>query len=199
MVVGDHKTTAKFEREYVSWQVSVLDYFARSCHKQKINGKAWNWKGATKFLCFWYDKDGNLEVKELEKVPDSEIERLLQAEYHGEIYQRPQLVIDSELQHKFEMAESCLVNAEIAYKQAKECAETLRERLKEEMERQGIRSFETDNIKLTYVAEASRTSVDSTKLRREFPAVYQQVVKITPVKPSLRITIKGENTDDSNE
>ena len=196
--VGDHKTTATFNREYVSWQVSLLDYFARQLSGQLLNGRQWNWNGATKFFCFWYDKDGNLTVKELEKVADSEIERLIECEYKGEPYQRPQLVVEQELRERFEQAETHLAEIEQSYKTAKANAEAVRERLREEMERQGIRSFETERLKLTYVPQNDRYTVDSTKLRREFPQVYQQVVKLTKVKPSVRIAVKGEQTDNED-
>ncbi len=196
MIVGDHKTTAKFEREYVSWQVSLLDYFARSLNGQLLNGKPFHWKGATKFYCFWYTKDGELQVKELEKVPDEEIVKLLMAEYKGDKYQRPQLVIEGELQAEFEQAELQLVELGRSYKSAKATVEELRAKLKDEMERQGIRSFQTDKVRLTYIPQNDRYTVDSTKLKRLYPQVYGECVKLTKVAPSLRITIKGETDDE---
>lgn len=194
LLVGDHKTTAKFEEEYVSWQVSLLDYFARALNGQKINGKAWHWKGATKFICFWYNNE-ELTIKELTKVDDSEIERLLECEFKGEIYQRPQLVVPQELREQFEQAELCLIGVEQQYKQAKAYAEKLREQLQVAMEEQNIRSFETDKVKLIYIPQNDRYSVDSTKLRREYPLVYQECCKLTQVKPSVRIKIKGDGNN----
>ena len=52
LIIADHKNTSQFHREYVSWQVSILDYFARKLGKEKINGKLLNWKGAKRFICF---------------------------------------------------------------------------------------------------------------------------------------------------
>ena len=37
-IIGDHKNTSKFHREYVSWQVSLYDYFLRRLRNEKING-----------------------------------------------------------------------------------------------------------------------------------------------------------------
>ena len=104
--IADHKNTSHFHREYVSWQVSILDYFARKLGKEKINGKLLNWKGAKRFICFHYDpKTGKMTAHELNKVADEEIERLLDCELRDEIYQRPTLVIDPELQQKYLQAE----------------------------------------------------------------------------------------------
>ena len=39
LFIGDHKNTSKIYNEYVSWQVSVLDYMARMIGDEKINGR----------------------------------------------------------------------------------------------------------------------------------------------------------------
>lgn len=192
-IVGDHKNTSKFHEEYVSWQVSLLDYMARKLGNEKINGKVLKWKGASKFYCFHYDpKTGEMKVHELEKVADEEIERLIDCEINGEIYQRPVLVVDKELREKFEKAEEFLIAKETEYKQAKATADEIRAKLCELMEKQGVKSWETDNLKITYIAPIDRQSVDSKKLKEKYPIVYGECQKISKVKSSVRVSIKEE-------
>ena len=192
--VGDHKNTAKFNREYVSWQVSLLDYMARNING-KINERKFYWKGATKFFCFHYDtKSGELSVKELDKIPDAEIERLIQCEMNGEIYKRQQLAVDKDLQKRFLTAEEFLVKMELVYKEAEANAKALREEMLALFEKQGIKTWESPNkkVQVTYVEPIDKISVDSQKLKKEFPQVYTECQKLTKTKAQLRVKVREE-------
>lgn len=198
LIVADHKNTSQFHREYVSWQVSLLDYFARKLGKEKVNGKILNWKGAKRFICFHYDpKTGKMTTYELDKVADEEIERLLDCELHDEIYQRPILVIDPELQVQFLRAEEYLAQVELTYKLAEEKAKTIREQMLNLFEKQGIKSWEspTGKVKVTYVESSERLSVDSAKLKKDYPQVFSECQKLSKVKAQLRVKLRGEDED----
>ena len=195
LIIGDHKNTAKFHREYVSWQVSLLDYFARQLGKEKINGKLLNWKGAEKFYCFHYDpKTGKMEVMELEKVPDEEIEKLLDCEYNNTLYTRPMLVVDPELQERYLKAEETFMAIEEQAKKAQATRDELRGELLALFEAQGIKSWESPNGKLlvTYVAPQDRISVDSAKLKKTYPQIFTECQKLSKVKAQIRVTVRGE-------
>jgi len=194
-IVADHKNMKSIHKESVSWQVSLYDYFARKLNGEKINGQDFNWKGATKFLCFQY-YDGEMKVIGLEKVPDEEIEKLLLAEYKDEKYVRPVLVVDDDLKKEIEFAELTLMEIQEQEKIAKTRADELRAKLLEIMESQGIKSFETEKIKITYVAPIDRLSVDSTKIKKEYPEVYTKCQKLTKVKASVRVTIRGAEDEE---
>lgn len=195
VIIGDHKNTAKFHREYVSWQVSLLDYFAKRLGKEKVNGKLLNWKGAKEFYCFHYDpKTGKMTVYELEKVPDEEIEKLLDCEYNNTIYERPMLVIDPELQEKYLQAEAHFMSIEEQAKKAQETRDELRAELLALFEKQGIKSWESPDKKLlvTYVVPFDRMGVDSKKLKENYPQAFTECQKLTKVKASLKVTIRGD-------
>ena len=199
-IIDDHKNTASANREYVAWQVSIGDYMARQMNGRIVNDRKFVWKGAKKFLCTHFDpKSGKLTVKELEKIPDAEIERLFTAEFKGEKYMRPALVVENELRLRLEAAETALVVIERAAKAAKENAEKFRAALMAEMERQGIYSYETEKVRVTYRAGYDRVTVDSTKLRRELPQVYGEYSKVTKVKPAVEIKIKEEDDNGGKE
>ena len=190
-IIADHKNTALFHREYVEWQTSLLDYMARKLGNEQVNGKALNWKGAKTRYCFHYDKKtGELKVKTLGVIPDSEIEKLLDCELKGEIYQRPILVIEKELVQKFEEAERALIEIETTYKQAQDRAKELRKELLELFERQNIKSWETPDrlLKVTYIPQIDKLQVDSALLKKSFPQVYYKCIKVVKNKPTIRIT-----------
>ena len=190
-IIADHKNTSVFHREYVEWQTSLLDYMARKLGNEQVNGKVLNWKGAKTRYCFHYNKKtGELSVKTLGVIPDEEIEKLLNCELNGEIYQRPVLVIENELMQKFEEAERALIEIETTYKQAQDRAKELRKELLNLFEKQNIKSWETPDrlLKVTYIPQIDKLQVDSALLKKTFPQAYYKCIKVVKNKPTIRIT-----------
>ena len=66
----------------------------------------------------------------------------------------------------------------------------MRQALLDAMEANGVQSYETDKLKVTYVAPSTRTTIDSAKLKKEHPALAEAYSKTSTTKASLRITIK---------
>lgn len=195
--IADHKTTANFDREYVSWQVSILDYFARNLGQNSVNGKQFNWGGALKFYCFHY-VNGELSVKLLKKVSDKEIEKLLECEYNHEIYQRPNLVIDPELEQRFLTAEEYLISVEQTFKKAQENAKKLRAEMLSLFEKQNIQSWESKDrrLKVTYIPQIDKMDIDRAKLKESFPQAYAKCQKIIKQKPQIRVKVRDEEDED---
>ena len=52
------------------------------------------------------------------------------------------------------------------------------------------KSFENDDIKMTYIAATERKSIDSTKLKKEHPEIAEAYQKISQVKATVKIEIK---------
>ena len=48
----------------------------------------------------------------------------------------------------------------------------MKEKLIEAMEKHNVKKFENDSVKFVYVEPTTRTSVDSTKLKKEQPELY---------------------------
>lgn len=66
----------------------------------------------------------------------------------------------------------------------------MRRQLEVAMEQHGVKSFENDIIKITYVEPTTRTSVDSAKLKKKYPSVFEECSKTSEVKGSVRISVK---------
>ncbi len=79
---------------------------------------------------------------------------------------------------------------ETLIKQLKEREDALKKAIKEEMEDKGIIKLETDNLLISYVAPTDKETLDTKKLRKENPDVYDDYVKLSPVKSSIRIKVR---------
>lgn len=78
-------------------------------------------------------------------------------------------------------------------KQLKEQQKEFRELLYQKMEEQDIKKIDTGDIVITRILPTTRKSVDSTKLKKELPDIYNKYLKESPVKGSIKITeSKGE-------
>lgn len=189
-VIADHKTTSRFQREYVSWQLSIYDYIARKLNGIVVNNRRIILGGAEKFLCFLFDQNGDMTVKECDKIPDDEIERLFECEANGEIYKRAGLVLSDEMALEIDSAEATLLFYEQAAKTAKARAEKVRAAVLAEMEKQGIFSYESEKVKIAYRAGYTKEAVDGKALKAEMPEVYKRYLKKSAVKPTVVITPK---------
>lgn len=58
------------------------------------------------------------------------------------------------------------------------------------MDEFGIKSFENDILKVTFVEETTRTSIDSAKLKKDYPDIAEKYSKTSKVSASVRISVK---------
>lgn len=194
--IGDHKTTSKFHREYVTWQVSILDYFARRLFGELVNGRDLKWTGAKKFYCFQFTPE--LKVYELDKIEDVEIEKLLDCEFQNIKYCRPQLYLDKDMRDRWLLAEKILAEKKAEYEQADKDCKEIREALGKAMEKQGVSYWVSPNkmVRATYVAPSSKIVVDDDKLMKEYPFVYAKCQKIKRTNSYVKITVRKEKKNE---
>ena len=92
-----------------------------------------------------------------------------------------------------------LLSAEIAQqiveieRQAKlieEKQKSLKKAILDEMEAKGIIKVETDDLAITYVQPTDREDFDKKQFRSDNPDLYDEYIRMTPVKASIRIKVK---------
>ena len=92
-----------------------------------------------------------------------------------------------------------LLSAEIAQqiveieRQAKlieERQRSLKKAILDEMEAKGIIKVETDDLAITYVQPTDREDFDKKQFRSDNPDLYDEYIRMTPVKASIRIKVK---------
>ena len=75
-------------------------------------------------------------------------------------------------------------------KELEEQEKELKKQLTEAMEQFGVKAFENEVIKMTYVAPTTRNTLDSAKLKKEHPDIAEQYTKVSNVSASVRVTVK---------
>lgn len=103
------------------------------------------------------------------------------------IYQDNKPIIEPEAMQLFAEAEKKM-------KELKQKEDELKARLLKEMEEKNIPSIEVEtdsyNAKFTYIAPTTRESLDTKALQRDFGSICSSYMKESPVKASVRVTIK---------
>lgn len=182
-IIADIKTTATLHREAVSWQLSI---YAALCGEPITRGQAYH-----------FSADGTLTVVDIPLKPAAEVLRLFECERNGEIYRAfDALPVTSAQMAALAEAENLIKACEEQKKAAEAKAAELRAALMEAMEQNGVTQFETDSLKITYVAASERTSIDVAMLKEALPAdEYERFCKRTKAKPYLRVSIKKEGEE----
>mgnify|MGYP001634439403 FL=1 len=67
----------------------------------------------------------------------------------------------------------------------------VRKQLTDVMNIYGVKNVENDILKITYVAESTRTTIDSAKLKKDHPDIAEKYSKTSKVSASVRISVKG--------
>ena len=75
-------------------------------------------------------------------------------------------------------------------KQIKEQEEALKTAILDEMEAKGLIKIETDEMIISYIASTDRETFDSKAFRKDHADLYDEYIKMQPVKSSIRIRVK---------
>lgn len=91
-------------------------------------------------------------------------------------------------------AEAALINVitglTMQKKRIEELEKSMREELRDAMEKYGVKSFENEDIKFTYIAPTTRTTIDSKALKKDLPDVAAKYSKTSNVSAAVKITVK---------
>lgn len=150
-----------------------------------------------------FDK-ANLKIKEIER-DQGYIEKILDAietfwirvEYLKEqpdMTERDYYSLGNDVDKlvaRVERFELQMLEFERKAKVLKEQQKVFRDELYQKMEENDIKKIDTGDIIITRVLPTVRKSVDSTKLKMELPDVYEQFLKESAVKGSIRIKAKA--------
>ena len=167
-----------------SWQLSLYKYLYEKMYGKEIDSLEILWA------------NGDLTVIPCDYVGDEKIENLLKAEREGRLISDVDLgVSEEELEDLTELMEEIKAK-EDELKLMKEKVDKVKEILYGTMEKEGVKTVDRGNLKITYVAPSCRTSVDSKKLEKEEPEIYKKYVKTTTVAGSIKITLMGDKKND---
>lgn len=83
-----------------------------------------------------------------------------------------------------------IANLSVQKKQIEDQEKEMRSKLVAAMEKYGVKSFETPEVKFVYVAPTTRTTIDSKNLKADLPDVAAKYSKTSNVSASVKITVK---------
>ena len=175
--IADIKTTAALHEDAISWQLSI--YNALSGYTAK------------RFSVFHFNKDCELKVKDIVPKSKEEVERLFECERNGErFYPETPVIIEEARLAQLREFEAIIAEATARKKEAEEKANEIKAAIIRAMEESGVKSFESDGLKITYVAPYEKKGIDSERLKKEMPEIAEKYTKESTVKAAVRVTIK---------
>lgn len=178
IVLVDIKRTYRLDVESVRYQLSIYRrFFEMQNPDLKVKSLA----------AIWLHGDEYAYVP-VEPVPDSYIDYLIECDIKDEEFSiaehfsnLPAIVAEKE-----QAIADIIRNIEYEKKQL----EYFRQGLYDVMEQNDIKSFRGMHITLTRVLPTERETFDTRAFKKDYPQIYSEYVKKSPVKGTLKITLK---------
>lgn len=171
--IADFKTTSKFDKESVAWQLSICAYFLEM---NNPHIKVRNLYG------IWLRGD-IAELIEVERVAD--VDLLIQADINDEPFEYKSFFPDYISQN-----ETTLYVLGKKIKELTEQYEACKAEVLGKMAENGEKSFDTGAVLITYVAPSKRESFDSKAFKADNADLYGKYIKTSETKESLKITLR---------
>lgn len=176
--IYDWKTTAILDKESISWQLSICAYFSELMGNKVNNLYAVHLRG------------NECTLHEIERKPNEEVKRLIECYLNDEPYVSTLALSNEETLAKIYELEKMLVEIESEAKRYKALKEQMSEFLTKQMQDAGVKTFETENLKVTRVLPSETTTFDAKALLADMPELAEKYNKTSVRKGYLKLTIK---------
>ena len=173
--IADFKTTSKFDKESVSWQLSVCAYFLE-LNNPHIKVRS--------LFGIWLRGD-IAQLIPVDRHSDEDVRALIDAD-----------VNDTEFEYSPAFPDYISENETALYfigKRIKELTdeyESIKSEVLQRMIENQEKSFDTGNVLITAIAPSVRTSFDSKRFAAEHEELAKQYIKTTETKESLKLTLR---------
>ena len=180
--LGDIKTTASLDREYLSWQLSIYAYLFE-LQNPLIT--------VDKLFGIWLRGDKS-ELVEIERKPDAEVKRLLECEIKGEQFlPNAPVPADEKLLIPMQLV-TTIIDIEEQASYIAEVQKGYKEQLKSAMRENGVKSWDAGRLRVSYTPSSTGKSFDAKKFQEDHPELYSQYLKTSTKADSIRVTIREE-------
>ena len=173
--IADYKTTSKFDKESVSWQLSICAYFLELNNPHvKVR----------KLFGIWLRGDIAALI-EVERHSAEEVQELIKADiYNTDVDYSPAFpdyITENEMS---------LVYLGRRIKELSEEYDAIKSDVLRQMIANNDKSFDTGNILITVVAPSIKTTFDSKRFKAEHEKMYSKYIKLTQSAESLKLTLR---------
>jgi hypothetical protein len=147
-----------------------------------------------------FSKDsGHIEFHDVsDYIPEDEVVKLLDAYSNGLPYDQGKIVLIKETRDltldAYRISEGIkTLKSTLEYRQT--ALDSVREKLYVALEKNNVKTFDFQGMRLTRIDATMRKSVDTKRLKEERPEIYDEFTKISEVKPTVRITFPDTKGD----
>lgn len=173
--LADIKTTSTFDKEYVSWQLSIYSYLFE---RQNPHLKAGRLYG------IWL-RESIHELIEVERKPYEVIIDLLRCDVTGGVFNNPYSVSKSDVPAQVYEVEQYMCELDAEIKELTEKKDKILSGLLDLMNEYGVDNWKGHKIQLIRKKPSTRESLDSKLLKEQYPGIYKEFLKISQVKGSI--------------
>ena len=193
--LADIKTTSKIHKDNVTLQLSIYAYLFEKCNKGKKVGR---------LFVIWLPKEqyGTAELMELKRIGSADCKKIVKAyvakedatpyreKYFGGVEASTEIEpIEEALPATLKDAEDEIIKIETKLKQMEERKKELKEGLYELMVQHNVKKWQSEKLQIIRKLESTRESVDTAKVKKQYPEVYADCLKVSKVKGSITINV----------
>ena len=173
--IAVYKTTSKFDKESVSWQLSICAHFLE---KNNPHVKV------RKLFGIWV-RDDIAQLIEVERRSKGEIEALIDADLNDEPFDYSPAFPDYITENEMSLVYLGKRIAELT-----EEYNVIKGEILQKMVENKDKSFDTGNVLITVIAASDSKTFDSKKFKEEHGDLYDNYTKTTHKNESLKITLR---------
>lgn len=173
--LADIKTTSKFDRESVSWQLSIYAYFF------ELNNPH---AKVRKLYGIWL-RGEIAELIEVDRHTEAEVKALIQADIEDKPFDYSPAFPDFITEN-----EESLIALGKTIKRLQEEYDGIKSNLFEKMQESGEGSIDTGKVLYTITKASTRSTFNSKAFKKDHADMYEQYISTTQISENIKITIR---------
>ena len=178
--LADVKSTSTVHRRPLEWQLSIGAYLFELQNPGK----------KVPHLYCIHVRDGKAKQIEVSRIPNDAVERLLECERCGVVYSDNPVPADAALaleEQAVVLAEQLdqIARLKLAIKETEQASAELQQRLYDYMTENNLDEMACELGTFVRKAPYTKKALDSTRLKKEKPELYEQYIKESEIKGSI--------------
>lgn len=192
--LGDLKTTSKVHRDNVTLQLSIYAYLF------ELNNPGLK---AGRLMCIWLPKKqyGDAAIIDLKRIPSDACEEIIagylakedptpyREKWFGAGECTEVVPIEEELPANLKDAEEEIIKIEMALKELEDKKGALKNGLYDLMVKNNVKKWQSERLQIVRKLDSTRETLDSAKVKKNYPEIYEECKKVSAIKGSLTIKV----------
>lgn len=192
--LGDLKTTSKVHRNNVTLQLSIYAYLFEKNNEGKKAGR---------LMCIWLPKKqyGDAAIIDLKRIPSDACEEIIagylakedsapyREKWFGDGESTEVALVEEDLPANLSDAEEEIIKIEMSLKELEEKKGELKSGLYDLMVKHNVKKWQSERLQLVRKLDGTRETLDSAKVKKNYPEIYEECKKVSAVKGSLTIKV----------